>query len=136
MSFRNVKGKTKNIWLPVTPSTALAAGSIVTLSSGKLVAATAATTAPNLAGVLVGAITAQDADYALDRLVAVQVPMEKNVVWEFPTTGLVATDIGVDVDLADAVSVDRSATAIGVVRPTKVLSATKGQGLLKINGSY
>lgn len=136
MSFRNVKGKTKNIWLPVTPSTALAAGSIVTLSSGKLVAATAATTAPNLAGVLVGEITAQDADYALDRLVAVQVPMEKNVVWEFPTTGLVATDIGVDVDLADAVSVDRSATAIGVVRPTKVLSATKGQGLLKINGSY
>lgn len=136
MSFRNVKGKTKNIWLPVTPSTALEAGSIVTLSSGKLVAATAATTAPNLAGVLVGEITAQDADYALDRLVAVQVPMEKNVVWEFPTTGLVATDIGVDVDLADAVSVDRSATAIGVVRPTKVLSATKGQGLLKINGSY
>lgn len=136
MSFRNVKGKTKNIWLPVTPSTALEAGSIVTLSSGKLVAATAGTLAPNLAGVLVGAITAQDADYALDRLVAVQVPMEKNVVWEFPTTGLVATDIGVDVDLADAVSVDRSATAIGVVRPTKVLSATKGQGLLKINGSY
>jgi len=58
MSFRKVKGLTKNIWLPVTPSTALAARSIVTLTSGQLVAATAATTAPNLAGVLVGEITA------------------------------------------------------------------------------
>jgi len=62
--------------------------------------------------------------------------MEKNCIYEFPTTGLVAADIGVDVDLADAVSVDRAATAVGVVRTTKVLSATKGQGLLKINGAY
>lgn len=136
MSFRKVKGKTVVKYLPVTPSTALPARSIVAFTSGKLVAATAATTAPNLAGILIGAITAQDADYAQDRLVAVEVPVEKNVTYEFPTTGLVATDIGVDVDLADNVSVDRSATAIGVVRTTKVLSSTKGQGLLKINGAY
>jgi hypothetical protein len=136
MAFRKVKGKTKNEWLPVTPSTAIAAGALVTFSSGKLVAAGAATAADDLAGVLVKAITANDEDYADDRKVAVQVPLQRNVVWEFTTTGLVATDIGVDVDLADSVTVDRSATAIGVVRPTKRLSATKGQGFVKINGSY
>jgi hypothetical protein len=136
MAFRKVKGKTKNEWLPVTPSTAIAAGALVTFSSGKLVAAGAATAADDLAGVLVKAITALDEDYADDRKVAVQVPLQRNVVWEFTTSGLVATDIGVDVDLTDSVTVDRSATAIGVVRPTKRLSATKGQGFVKINGSY
>jgi len=136
MSFRKVKGKTKNIWLPVTPSTVLAARSLVTLTAGKLVAATATTTAPNLAGVLVGEIKATDADYASDRLVAVEVPVEKNVIYEFTTAGLAATDIGVDVDLTDASTVDPSASVIGVVRTTKVLSATRGQGLVKINGAY
>lgn len=136
MSFRKVKGKTKVVYLPVTPSTALSARSLVTFTSGKLVAATAVTTAPNLAGVLIGAIKATDADYATNRLVAVEVPVEKHVVYEFPTTGLVAADIGVDVDLTNATTVDRAASAIGVVRVTKVLSGTKGQGYVKINGSY
>lgn len=136
MSFRKVEGLTKVLYLPVTPSTALAARSIVTLTSGKLVAAVAGTLAPNLAGVLIGAIAATDDDYADERLVGVEVPVEKNVIYEFPTTGLVATDIGVDVDLTDAVTVNRAASAIGVVRTTKVLSGTLGQGLLKINGAY
>lgn len=136
MSFRKVKGKTKNQALPVTPSTAIAAGALVTFSSGKLVAAGAATAAEDIIGVLVGAITAQDADYALDRKVLVQVPVEANTLWEFPTTGLVATDVGVDVDLADSVSVDRSATAVGVVKVLKRLTATKGQGNIKFRGSF
>ena len=80
MSFRKVKGKTKVVYLPVTPSTALSARSLVTFVTGKLVAATAVTTAPNIAGVLIGAITATDANYATDRLVAVEVPVEKNVI--------------------------------------------------------
>ena len=71
-----------------------------------------------------------------DRLVEVETPVESNVVWEFTTSGLVATDIGNDVDLTDASTVDRSAVAVGVVRPLKVVSSTKGQGLLKIHGSY
>lgn len=137
MAFRKVKGLTVDKYLPVTPSTAFAARSLVTFSSGKLVPATAATTAANLAGVIVGAITAQDEDYADDRLVCVEVPVEKNVTYEFDvTSGLVATDIGVDVDLTDASTVNRAASAIGVVRTTKVLSSTKGQGLVKINGAY
>lgn len=136
MSFRKVKGLTKVVYLPVTPSTVFAPRTLVTFTSGKLVPATAVTTAPNIAGVIVGGIAATDADYAVDRLVAVEVPVEKHVVYEFPTTGLVATDIGVDVDLLDAGAVDRSATAVGIVRTTKVLSATLGQGYVKINGSF
>lgn len=136
MAFRRVKGLTKEVYLPVTPSTAIAAGALVTFSSGKLVAAGAATAQDDLAGVLKGAIAATDADYADDRRVAVEVPVEKNVVWEFDTTGLLATDIGVDVDLANSVSVDRSATAVGVVRPLARISATKGRGLIRINGDY
>jgi hypothetical protein len=137
MSFRKVKGLTKNIYLPVTVSTAFAARSLVTLTSGKLVPAVAGTLAANLAGVLVGAITATDDDYATERLVAVEVPVEKNVIYEYAvTSGLVAADIGVDVDLTDASTVNRAASAIGVVRTTKVLSTTLGQGLVKINGAY
>jgi len=135
--FRLVKGKTVVKYMPVTPSTVFARRSLVTITAGKLVPATATTTAPNLAGVIIGAIAATDADYATNRLVAVEVPVEKNVTYEFDvTSGLVAADIGVDVDLTDASTVDRSATAIGVVRPTKVLSTTLGQGLVKINGAY
>lgn len=136
MAFRKVKGRTVVKYLPVTPSTALTAGSLVKFTSGKLVAATAVTTAANIVGVLRKTIASTDADYASDRKVPVEVPVDKHVEWEFPTTGLVAADIGVDVDLTDANTVDRSATAIGVVRPTKVISSTKGQGYVKINGSY
>lgn len=136
MSFRRVKGLTKEVYLPVTPSTAIAAGALVTFTGGKLVAATAVTTAVNIAGVLRGAIVATDKDYAINRRVAVQVPVEKNVVWEFVTAGLLATDIGLDVDLTDSVTVDRAAVAIGVVRPISRISATKGRGLIKINGAY
>lgn len=134
--FRLVKGKTKDVYLPVTPSTALPARSLVANSGGKLVAATAATAADDILGVLVGAITSSDADYADDRLVAVEVPVEKNVVYEFDTTGLVAGDLLKDVDLADNVSVDRANSDIGVVRPIARISATKGRGYIKINGSY
>jgi cobalamin biosynthesis protein CbiD len=136
MSFRRVKGKTKNVYLPVTPSTAIAAGALVTFSSGKLVAAAAATPAAELAGVLKKAITATDDDYADDRRVAVEVPVEPNVQWEFLTSGLVAGDIGNDVDLTDSVTVNRAASAVGVVRPLRRITATKGVGLVKINGAY
>ena len=136
MSFRKVKGKTKNVYLPVTPSTVIAAGALVTFSSGLLIAAGAATPADELSGVLVGAIAATDDDYADSRRVAVQVPLEPNVVWEWPTSGLVTTDFGLDVDLTDSVSVNRAAVAIGVVRPIARITATEGRGFVKINGTY
>ena len=136
MAFRTAKGRVKNVYLPVTPSTVIAAGALVTFASGKLVAATSTTPADEISGVLVKAIAATDADYALDRKVSVTVPLEPGVIWEFTTSGLVATDIGLDVDLTDSVTVNRAAVAIGVVRPLARLTATKGRGLVKINGAY
>ena len=134
--FTLIKGKTKNIYLPVTPSLALPARSLVTMSGGLLVAATAATPKIDIFGVLVGAITATDVDFAVSRRVAVEVPTQTNAVYEFDTTGLVAADIGVDVDLTNNVSVNRAATAIGCVRVVSRISATRGRGHIAINGAF
>ena len=134
--FRRVQGKTKFMFLPVTTSTALAINSLVRFSSGLLLAAVAGTAADDLIGVIRHAITSGDDDFATARLIEVEVPVEKNVLWEFDTASLVAADIGNDVDLTDADTVNRGATSVGVVRVLKVISATKGQGLLRINDSY
>lgn len=134
MAFIKVAGKTKNMWYPVTPSTALAARSLVVFSSGKLIAATASDAANTIVGILVKAIAATDSDYASDRLVAVEVPVEKNVEYEFDTASLVATDVGTLADLTDASTVNRGASSVDVVRITKYLSATKGQGIVLYSG--
>lgn len=138
MAFVHYKGRTKNVWLPVTASTAIAAGALVTFSSGKLVAATSSTAAADIAGVLVKAIVSTDADYATDaRLVEVIVPLDRHTVWLADvTSGLVAADVGAEVDLTDASTVNRGASSIKAVRVQRVLSTTKGHFLVKINGSY
>jgi hypothetical protein len=79
--FRLVEGRTKKVPLPVTASTAIAQGALVVFSGGKLIAATSTTAAKDTVGVLVKAITATDADYAVDsRLVEVEVPIENYTI--------------------------------------------------------
>ena len=134
--FRKVKGLTKNVYLPVTPSTVFAERSLVTFDSGALVPATAATTAGQIAGIIVGPIAATDPDYAVARRVAVEVPVEKHVVYEFNTTGLVAGDVGSTVDLSDASTVNRAASAIGIARIIARITATKGRAYLRINDAF
>lgn len=137
MAFIQKEGKVKGKWLPVTPSTALGADSLVTFTSGKLVAATAGTAAVDLIGVLVKAIASTDSDYASDRLVEVLVPEEKHVLWEADvTSGLVATDVGAEVDLTDASTINRAAGSVDVAKVIRRISATKGLFWLKLNGSY
>lgn len=136
MAFIRKQGKTKVIWLPVTTSTALTKGNLVTFTSGLLVAATSSTGAADVAGVGVKTIASTDTDYATARLIPVEVPVERHVVWEGATASLVATDIGVEVDLTDAGTVNRGATSIKVARAVKLISATKGWFYMKINGSY
>lgn len=137
MAFKVKAGKVKNVWLPVTASTAIARGALVTFSSGKLVAATDGTTNANLIGVLDKAIVATDDDYADERLVPVTVPLEKHVVWEADvTSGLVAADIGLEQDLTDASTVNRGASSVDAVKCVGVISSTKGLFWLKLNGSY
>jgi hypothetical protein len=137
MAFYAIAGRTKEIQLPVTPSTAISEGALVTFSGGKLVAAGAATAAVNIVGILKKAILASDADYATDRLVSVLVPVEKHVLYEADvTSGLVAGDVGGEFDLTSSTHVDRSASAVDVVKCLGVISSTKGLFLVKINGSY
>lgn len=131
--FRRVRGKTKIMWLDVTTSTAIAKGYLVAWSSGYLIAATSSTAPSTIAGVLAKTIAATDSDYATARLVPVEVPVENNVEWEFPvTSGLVAADRGLYVDLTNGGTVDRSGSTYDVVQVTHVLSTTKGQGILNI----
>lgn len=133
MSFIKKEGLTKNMSLPVTASTAIAAGALVAWSSGKLIAATSTTARESIAGVLVKAIAATDADYADERLVEVEVPVEENVVWEADvTSGLVAADRGLFQDLTDASTVNRGASTYDVVQCKTVLSTTKGLFILQI----
>lgn len=137
MAAKAYRGKTKKVPLPVTPSTALTKDTFVTMSSGKLVAATSSTAAVDIIGTIAKTIASTDADYASDRLVEVNVPVEKNVVWEIDvTSGLVATDVGTEVDLTDAGNVNRGASSVKVVKCVGVKTTTKGYFLAKINGSY
>lgn len=130
-------GKTKTVWLPVTPSTDLAKDTILTFTSGKLVAATAGTTAANTVGLLAKEIATTDDDYADDRLVPVEVPIEKHCIYIGDvTSGLVATDIGGEFDLTDAATVNRGASSIDMVKCVGRISATKGYFMIKLNGSY
>lgn len=137
MAFNVLKGKMKTVWLPITPSTDLAKDSLVTMTSGKLVAATSGTAAADIVGILDIEVATTDANYASDRLVPVLVPMEKHVEYRGDvTSGLVATDVGGEFDLTNALTVNRGASAVDVVKCVKRLSATEGVFFIKMNGSY
>lgn len=131
MAFIRSQGKTKFMWLPVTTSTALSKSSLVAFSSGYLIAATSTTAPSTIAGVLRHAIAATDADYAVARLVEVEVPVENYVVWEAAvTSGLVAADVGLYCDLTDAVTVNRGGSTYDVVQCVGVITTTKGKFVL------
>lgn len=137
MSFILRQGKVKTEPLPVTPSTALVKNTLLTFTSGKLVAATSTTAPVDIVGVLQKTIATTDADYALDRLVNVWVPVEKHTKWEADvTSGLVATDVGTEVDLTNSGTVNRAATSIKAVKVMGVISTIKGYFYVKMNGSY
>ena len=80
MSFIIKKGKVKVIDLPVTPSLALAEGTLVEFTSGKLAAADDNEAAADIVGVLGKTIASTDSDYADDRLVPVIVSMERHTI--------------------------------------------------------
>ncbi len=131
--FVRKQGKTKFMWLPVTPSTAISKGALVAFSGGKLIPATSTTACSDIVGVIRHDIAATDSDYASDRLVEVEVPVEKNVVWEADvTSGLVAADIGLYQDLTDSLTVNRASSTYDIVQCVKVISTTKGLFILNI----
>jgi len=132
MAFTRKAGKTKVMWLPVTTSTALTKGALVAWSSGLLIAATSTTAPSTIAGVIARTVASTDSDYASSRLVPVEVPLENGVLWEFPSSSLVAADIGLYCDLTDSLTVNRGGSTYDVVQVMQVLSSTLGRGFLNI----
>jgi len=129
--FIRYKGKTKTVWLPVTTSTVMTKGDIVSWSSGLLIRATSSTTALSHAGVAKKTILATDSDYATARVIPVEVPVEKNVIWtaDFTAT-LVTTDLGAECDLTDAQTVNRGASSVDACIIQEYISTTKGRVLI------
>lgn len=136
MAFLRYRGKTKTRWLPVTPSTAFTKGDIVSYSSGYLIRATSSTTALSHCGVIKKTIASTDSDYATARLVPVEIPLEKDVEWLAPvTSGLVAADVGLLVDLTDAGTINRGASTIDAAQVASVISSTQGTFILNLGGA-
>jgi hypothetical protein len=137
MAFIKFKGKTKTIFESVTPSTALAAGTLVEFTSGLIAAADADETAANVVGVLGRTLAATDADYAASRMVPVIVPVERHVEWVADATGtFAATDIGGEFGISDSGTVDKAETTTTCFKMTGFISASKIIGFIKFNGSY
>ncbi len=137
MAFILKNGRAKEIWLPVTTSTALAKNSLVAFTSGLLVAVTSGTAAVDIVGVIEKAIVSTDTDYASSRRVPIKVPTERHTLWEADVTAtLVTTDVGAEVDLTDASTVNRGAGSVDAVKIMKYISTTKGLVMIKFNGAY
>lgn len=137
MAFNPKGGRWKNLFVPVTPSTALSKRSLVRFTSGKLTASVAATAAVDNFGILDKAIVAADSDYATDRLVPVLVPTERHALVEADVTAsLAATDVGLEKDLTDASTIDPAATAVKAVKIIRFVSTTKALAMVKFNGGY
>lgn len=138
MAFIRKSGKTKIMWLPVGASAgAVTEGALMSWSSGVLIPATNTVAGNTIAGVIRKAITTADSDYAVARLVPVEVPVEKNVVWEAPVAvGTLATSsVGDYFDLTtadDGTGVDQSASTYDIVQCVKYISASKGWFILNI----
>lgn len=122
----------------MTASTAVTKTGLATTTSGQLVAVTAGTAAVAILGIFSKTAATTDTDYATSgRLFPIWVPSERHALIEFDvTSGLVAADIGTEVDLTDYLTVNRAASSIKAVKVTDVISTTKGKGWVKFNGSY
>lgn len=136
--FIRKQGKTKIMYLPVAASAgAMAEGSVVALSSGTLILATNTTAGYSCVGVLRKTVTTADADYAVARLLPVEVPVEKNVIWEADVNDgtLATTSVGLYFDLTtddDGSGVDQSASTYDIAFCTKYISTSKGEFILNI----
>ena len=139
MAFKRVQGKTKYMWFPVTTSTAFTEGDLVAMNVGSnlLIEATATTAGNVIIGVIRHTIASTDDDYATARLVEVEVPVEKWVVWSCDTAGTgtpAAADVGTyaDIDGGGEIDVDNSSYDIFFI--TKVATSSTPAGAADVRG--
>ena len=144
--IRRYKGKTKFIYLPWTIGQTVTKGGLVAISSGQLVPAIAGTAGAAIVGVVPVAVTSTSKHeggivaYTTQTNVAVEVPVDRDVVWECDvdtTEALVLTDIGSFMDLSSESgytndTVDSGESTEDVFQCVGFISATKGLFILNI----
>lgn len=125
-----------------TASQAIVAGAVVAFSSGRLIPAANDTEPSTCIGVIKDAITSSDTAYATaGTLVAVEVPVEKNVVWEcgILADDLANTDQGTYMDLTTADTgdeVDTAVSTLDTVFCVGYITASLGKFVLNIGADY
>ena len=138
MAIKRFRGKTKFMWLPMTTSHIASVDALVGWSTGLLIRANNTLAGNQIMGTIRHAITTADTDYGTARLVEVEVPVEKNVVWKCDVTALGAltsTDMGEFHDLTTADTgddFDTTASSIDIGYCVGFISATKGLYILNI----
>lgn len=138
--IRRYKGRTKTMWLPWTTGQTIEKDGLVAWATGKLVPAVAGYAGDRIVGVLHKAITATSPEYTYQRNVPVEVPVEKNVIWECTvdaTEALTSTDMGDYMDLSSesgetSSSVDSGESTEDIFYCVGYISATKGLFILNI----
>ena len=138
--IRKYQGKTKFIYLPWTIGQVVEEGGLVGLTSGQLIPHVAGTAGAAAVGVIRHAVTSATDVYTTQGDVEVEVPVEKNVIWECDvdaTAVLVLLDIGSFFDLSSvsgtlSSAVDTSQSDEDVFQCVGFISATKGLFLLNI----
>jgi len=135
MSVILKSGKTKNIAFPVTVSTEFTKDTLVYVDTtvGTIKPATSSVAGNVIAGVIRQTIASTDDNYADAREVLIEVPVEKNVIYEIDVTAsLATTDVFKYLDLTDAGTVNPAASTYDIAFCTKYLSTTKGEFVLNI----
>lgn len=131
MAFKRKSGKTKLLHLPKASAVAITPNTVMKFNNIGGVIIAVSDTNERVVGVSRDSHATSD---TTTKLIAVEVPIEKYVEWEFDTDsdgGLTDTMVGTfrDLDTLGA-NVDASAVADGVVLVTGRISATKGVGVL------
>lgn len=113
-----------------TASTVFARGDVVTLTSGLLVRAGAATAKTAVLGLIMRDVLATDLDYAKESVVAVLILENNNneFIADVTTGTAVQSMVGTYVDLANVSNINVSASSIGLFKVTKIVSTTKVVG--------
>ena len=138
--IRRYQGKTKFMWLPWTTGQTVTANSLVQWTTGKVCPAVAGDLGDKIIGVVHNAITSASDVYTTQGNIAVEVPVELNVIWECDvdtTEALVATDMGDYMDISSASGytnshVDSGESTEDVFYCVGFISATKGLFILNI----
>lgn len=131
-------GKTKFMWFPMTTGVTAVKGTLMALSSGALIIATATTPSYYCIGVLRRTITSASPEYTTQDLVEVEVPVDKNTEWTADIYGtLVVADVGLYCDIiagtsSTSTTVNRGGSTYDIAFVTKFISTSKAAVILNI----